>query len=469
MRIPIPSCLKLLLFVFLFFQLLWGYSQTVTKLFDFNAANGKRAYGDLISDNTFFYGTTTEGGAHQKGVVFKIKVDGTDFIKLHDFNDTDGAKPYDGLTQIGAELFGVTLRGGPDNEGVIFRLNTNGSNYTILNHFSGNTDGSLPNGTLYFDGTFLYGTTYSGGSNAGGGTIYKLKPDGSDFTTIHSFNGSNPINGAQPQGELIFDGIYFYGVTFNGGTNSKGIVYKIKPDGTDFTKLLDLMGNNGVNNVEPSALLLHNGFLYGCGFLGGANENGFIYRISTQGTDYMVLHDFDISSGIKPHCKLTFVNEYLYGTTTAGGLTGGGVLFKIKPDGSDYTVLYNFGTESGYNCWSSLLYRGNHLYGITASGGSNNDNGTIFQLDDGLPLAVPNFDKSVPISLHPNPVENILHISLPENKETKVKLYEARGRLLLEKTIYDSTLLDMGNFKTGVYIIEVGNKAYKILKQGGGF
>ncbi len=469
MKIPLPSYLKSLLFVFLFSQSLLGYSQTVTKLFDFDAANGKRAYGDLISDGIYFYGTTTEGGTYNKGVVFKLKIDGTDFMKLHDFNDTDGAKPYDGLTHIGTELFGVTLLGGPENEGVIFRLNTDGSSYTILNNLSGNTDGSLPNGTLYFDGTFLYGTTYSGGSNAGGGTIYKLKPDGSDFTTIHSFSGSNPINGAQPQGELIFDGIYFYGVTFNGGTNSKGIVYKIKPDGTGFTKLLDLIGANGVNNVEPSALLLHNGFLYGCGFLGGTNENGFIYRISVQGSDYEILHDFDISSGTKPHCKLTFVNEYLYGSTTAGGLTGGGVLFKIKPDGSDYTVLYNFGTESGYNCWSSLLYRGNHLYGITASGGSNNDSGTIFQLDDGLPLGIPNFDKTAPISLYPNPVKDILYITLTENKETKVKLYEATGKLILEQSIYNSAHFDMGNFKTGVYIIEVGNKAYKVLKQDGGF
>jgi len=454
-----------LLFTFLFFQILLGYSQTVTKLYDFDGVNGSRAYGDLISDGNYFYGTTTEGGENNKGVLFKIKVDGTDFIKLHDFNEAAGAKPYDGLTSIGSELFGVTLHGGPEDEGVIFKLNTDGSNYTVLNDFSGNTDGSLPNGALYFDGTFLYGTTYSGGSNAGGGTIYKLRPDGKDFLTIHSFNGSDPVNGSQPQGELIFDGIYFYGVTFNGGTDSKGVVYKIKPDGTGFMKLLDLLGVNSINNVEPSALLLHNGYLYGCGYLGGSNENGFIYRISTQGTDFAILHDFDVSTGIKPHCKLTIANEYLYGTTTAGGISGGGVLFKIKPDGTDYTMLFEFGTESGYNCWSSLLYQGSYLYGITTGGGNNNDNGTIFQLDDGLPLGMSTFDQSKSISLYPNPVRDILHITLTESKETTINLYEVTGKLILQKNIYYSTQLETGSFKSGVYIIEIDNKTQRFVKE----
>lgn len=465
MKRPLSFSIKAILFTLLFFQSFLGFSQTLTKLFDFNGTNGSRAYADLISDGTYFYGATVEGGSSNKGVLFKIKFDGTGYSKLHDFDETNGAKPFDGLTLVGTELFGVTLYGGPNSTGVIFKIDTDGTNYAILNDFSGNTDGSLPNAPLYFDGTFLYGTTYSGGAGAGGGTIYKLKPDGTEFTTIHSFNGSNTINGSQPQGELLFDGLYFYGVTFNGGMNTKGVLYKIKPDGTDFIKLLDFNGTNNVNNVEPSEPILHNGYLYGCTFLGGANEYGTIYKINTDGSEFSVLHDFDLPTGAKPHCKLTFAGEYLYGTANGGGLSGGGVIFKIKPDGTDYTSVFEFVTDSGYGSWSSLLYQGSYLYGITAGGGSNNDNGTIFQLDDGLPLSVPSFVESSNISFFPNPVKDILNISLAENKETEIMLYDISGKLILTKTINSTATIDLNSLKSGVYVIQIESGTYKIVKE----
>lgn len=456
--------LKAVLFAFLFFQTLLGFAQTVTKLFDFNGTNGSRAYGDLISDGNYFYGTTVEGGSNNDGVLFKIRIDGTGYVKLHDFDDTNSAKPYDGLRLIGSELFGVTLNGGPNNFGVIFKINTDGSNYTILNDFSSPTDGARPNASLYFDGTFLYGTTYTGGAGAGGGTIFRLKPDGTGFTTVHSFNGSNPINGTQPQGELMFDGIYLYGVTFNGGINTKGVLYKIKPDGTDFIKLYDFNGTNNTNNVAPSEPLLHNGYLYGCTFLGGTNEYGIIYKIGTDGTDFSILHDFDLPTGAGPHCKLTLAGDYLYGTTTSGGLMGGGVIFKIKRDGTDYSNVFEFVTDSGYGCWGSLLYEGSYLYGITASGG-NNGNGTIFQLDDALPLSSPSFVAASNISFFPNPVKDLLHINLSEDKETAIKLYDITGKLIVKKTLDSSTTIDLNGLKSGVYVIQIGNQKHQIIKE----
>ena len=45
-------------------------------------------YGDLVTDSTWFYGMTSEGGAFNLGTIFKIKTDGSGFTKLLDF---DGA------------------------------------------------------------------------------------------------------------------------------------------------------------------------------------------------------------------------------------------------------------------------------------------------------------------------------------------------------------------------------------------
>ena len=62
-------------------------SAQYTKLCDFdaNTTGAYPGYNALISDGTYLYGTTTNGGNDGRGVVFKIKRDGTDFQKLFDF------------------------------------------------------------------------------------------------------------------------------------------------------------------------------------------------------------------------------------------------------------------------------------------------------------------------------------------------------------------------------------------------
>ena len=48
----------------------------------------------FISDGTYLYGMTVYGGAYNDGVVFKIKPDGTGYVKLLDFDSTtNGANP----------------------------------------------------------------------------------------------------------------------------------------------------------------------------------------------------------------------------------------------------------------------------------------------------------------------------------------------------------------------------------------
>ena len=57
-----------------------------TKIFDFGKApNGNSPRGELVSDGTFLYGMTNSGGMNLKGVIFKIKADGTAYSMLHEF------------------------------------------------------------------------------------------------------------------------------------------------------------------------------------------------------------------------------------------------------------------------------------------------------------------------------------------------------------------------------------------------
>ncbi|MFY8185914.1 MAG: choice-of-anchor tandem repeat GloVer-containing protein, partial [Bacteroidia bacterium] len=115
---------------------------------------------------------------------------------------------------------------------ILLLFNTNGiAQYSKLWDFAGGTiDGKNPQGSLTYDGTYLYGTTYQGGSS-NYGMIFKIKPDGTGYTQLFSFAGTN--SGIQPFYEtLLLEGNFLYGMTTAGGIDGLGIIYKIQTDGT---------------------------------------------------------------------------------------------------------------------------------------------------------------------------------------------------------------------------------------------
>lgn len=243
-----------------------------SKLIDFDNVNARNARGSLIYDNTHLYGLTSQGGANDKGTIFKVKPDGTGYTTLLDFSGTNG------------------------NE---------------------------PTGTLLSDGTFLYGLTRSGGINSKG-TIFKIKPDGTNFTKLFDFSDGN-----SPHGTLISDGTFLYGMTSDGGNNSQGIIFKIKPDGTSYTKLFDFQ--TATTGRYPYGSLLHIGsYLYGMTSFGGINSDGAIFKIKTNGTSFTKLFDFNFSTtGSNPNGDLLFDGSNLYGMTSGGSINGDGLIFKM--------------------------------------------------------------------------------------------------------------------------------------------
>ncbi len=438
------------------------FSQTFTKLFDFEEADGSRSHSKLISDGTYFYGMTNRGGTNDGGTIFKIKIDGSEFQKLHDFDGLNGYQPYNSLTLVGSELFGVTFQGGLNNEGILFKINTDGNGFSKLIDFQNGNNGKLPQSSLLFDGTYLIGTTYSGG-DAGGGSIYKIKPDGTSFSIVHEFTGgggTHSINGSQPQNDLLFDGTYLYGVTFNGGDGGNGTIYKIKTDGTDFVKLHDFTDNHNNTNVSSAGVILYEDYLYGNTFLGEDDDNGFIYKIKTDGTGFEVLHNFTYETGTKPAGELTIYNGYLYGTTSSSK-----GIFRIKPDGTDFSVVYNFNNNSGYAPRAGLIKFENSLYGLTTSGG-NYGYGTVYKYDDETLSSNSDLYKSQ-IKIYPNPAQNQLFIELSStNSPTKYVIYDQIGKKVgIGNIISNQQTVDVSTLKPGIYFIEIGKVTHKIIKK----
>ncbi len=362
-----------------------SYAQ-FTKLLDFaGTTNGSAPYGSLISDGTFLYGMTYGGGTSGDGTIFKIMPDGSNYVKLLDFSGSaNGSSPRGSFISDGTFLYGMTSTGGIWGAGTIFKIKPDGTGYIKLFDFGGGaTNGSSPYGDLISDGTFLYGMTKSGGTN-GYGIIFKIKPDGTSYTKLLDF--TNIPDGKSPNGSLIFDGTFLYGMTRYGGINGDGIIFKIMPDGTGYVKLLDFAGST--NGSGPIGSLISDGtFLYGTTATGGTNSDGVIFKIKPDGSNYVKLLDFaTFGSGSSPNCSLIFDGTFLYGMTPSGGTNVNGTIFKIKPDGTNYLKLLDFaGATNGSVPYGSLISDGSFLYGMTRQGGQNNL-GVVFK--QCIPLGV---------------------------------------------------------------------------------
>jgi uncharacterized repeat protein (TIGR03803 family) len=93
--------------------------------------------------------------------------------------------------------------------------------------------------------------------------VYKITPDGT-FTVLHSFLGAAASEGSSPLGPLTqgTDG-NLYGVTYYGGTDSTGTMYKITPAGK-FTTVHSFSHLDGNGFAPEGALFLSSdGNFYG--------------------------------------------------------------------------------------------------------------------------------------------------------------------------------------------------------------
>jgi uncharacterized repeat protein (TIGR03803 family) len=355
------------------------------------------------------YGTTASGGSSSVGTVFKLNTDGTGYTVLKSFagGPGDGANPEARLVQ-GSDgmLYGTTASGGSSSAGTVFKLNTDGTGYTVLKSFAGGPgDGNIPRAELVqgSDGA-LYGTTFAGGPRIYWGTVFKLNTDGTGYTILHNF-GNLDFDDGRPLGGLIqgTDGA-LYGTTQQGGTSGLGTVFKINTDGTGYTTLRSF-SNSGGDGVLPDAGLVQgsDGALYGTTDQGGSNHRGTVFKLNPDGTGYAVLRSFSDS----PAAGLVQGSDgALYGTTPVGGSSDSGTVFKLNTDGTGYTVLRSFSVSGGdgLDAFGAVQGSDGALYGVTLGGGTSGG-GTVFKVNtDGTGYALLQTFLGGQNGARPNPV-----------------------------------------------------------------
>jgi uncharacterized repeat protein (TIGR03803 family) len=384
-------------------------------------------------------GTTLSGGNGNRGTVFSMDTDGSNFQVLHSFKGGagDGAQPLAGVTLVGSKLFGTTDSGGSLGDGTVFSMDTNGSNFQVLYSFTNGTDdGGFPHSRLIADGSTLYGVTTDGGANHGG-TLFSIDTDGDNFQVVFSFTAAHPMasngydmgltlvgstlygattgnygadggtvfsidtggnnyqvlhafsnattDGFQPYAKLTVAGSTLYGTTYAGGSDTVGTVFSIDTDGNNFQLLHSFTFTNDDSYLPAAGLTLVGSTLYGTAAAGSGSAQGAVFSIDTSGDNFQFVHTFTgvNGEGATPYAGLTLVSSTLLGTTTGGGGSDAqGTVFSLNANGSNYQILHSFtgGGYEGSNPATPLIASGTTLYGTTPSQGRYGS-GTVFSVD----------------------------------------------------------------------------------------
>jgi uncharacterized repeat protein (TIGR03803 family) len=228
-----------------------AFSITSGGTFTTVLAAGAGGYALIQATNGIFYGA---GGGGPDGTVYSITSGGT-LTTLHSFDGTDGSFPVGPLVQASnGNFYGTTTQGGAHDLcngeifvgcGTVFEITPAGK-LTVVDSFDA-SDGCYPNGSMIqatngdFYGTTLYGDT-AGGCYQTPGTIFSITSGGT-LTTVHNFDNTD---GENPSGGLFqaTNGT-FYGTTFQGGANGDGTIFSLSLGLGPFVKTLPTSGAVG--------------------------------------------------------------------------------------------------------------------------------------------------------------------------------------------------------------------------------
>lgn len=362
----------------------------------------------LARDGNIYFGSSAGGkgtGAiarltpsNQLSTVYSLEDDGSEGISIFGAL-VQGPGSDDSL--YGTAYFGGE-QDGKGGLGTLFRVTLDGT-FTVLHYFGGVKNGAaLPyTGVVFGPDGYIYGTTLNGGVR-NKGTVWRIAADGTGYSVIHEFSGSD---GENPEGALVVgpDGL-LYGTTLVGGSSNRGTIYRISTTGNQevlysFPKLGSFSDEGlAVNatgaNPRAALMLSADGNFYGTAAQGGQYGHGTVFRM-TPGGEVSVVHAFTGpyfggSGPLAPVVQDEFGN--FYGTTRAGGPYHSGTVWKIAPDGA-FTLLHGFmGTlVDGHSPYAGVLLANDTIYAVTYSEGSSDSGyGAIIRLQEstGGPLPV---------------------------------------------------------------------------------
>lgn len=329
------------------------------------------SYTTLIQTSTGkIYGMTGWGGAYLKGVLFEYNPSDGSYNKKYDFNGIDGAHPYGGLTEVNGKLYGLTSVGGNNGKGVLFVYDPIQNNYEKKFDFGGLSGEEPYSDLVVTPNGNLYGVTYSGGANSYG-VIFKYDTKKSTFTKKKDFDGSA---GRKPFGGLLLGSSgQLYGMASQGQANLHGTIYAYDTATNVITKKFDFSGI--ANGSQPLGRLIQatNGLMYGMTVAGGSNNRGVLFEYNPGSGAFTKKIDFENSKGLAPYGSLFQASDgKLYGTTEQG-IAGFGGIFQYDISSGNYAVVVTldgtFVGKGGASRATLMQASDGKLYGMNSLAG----------------------------------------------------------------------------------------------------
>ena len=238
-------------------------------------------------------------------------------------------------------------------------------------------------GTPLVDGSVLYGMTEEGGSNGYiGGVLFTIDTDGNGFNVLHHFGGQidGVTDGENPHGTLVLSGSTLYGLTTAGGADLEGAIFSMNTDGSHY-KLLYSFGDVPGETAPEGSLILSGSVLYGM-------TQGSLFQINTDGTGFQTLHSFSgaTTDGGTAYGSPLLVGSVLYGMTATGGTNNEGSVFYYDTSSGHFNLLHSFALTEGFTPFGDLVLDNSMLYGMTWQGVTNYHgipagNGTVFRIN----------------------------------------------------------------------------------------
>jgi uncharacterized repeat protein (TIGR03803 family) len=210
---------------------------------------------------------------------------------------------------------------------------------TVLYNFTGGSAGANPNSRLTLDGDGnLYGTTYDDENEGGYGIVFELSPNSSEGwneTTLYTFTGGK--DGANPDfSYVIFDNSgNLYGTTEFGGANGDGVVFELSSNGKGWKETVLHSFDSTTDGAYPvNGLIMDSkGNLYG--------TTGIVFRLSQSDGGWTEQTIYNPGGALygQANAGLTMDSE--------GNIFGAGVasVFELSPNGSggwNSTVIHTF-------------------------------------------------------------------------------------------------------------------------------
>ncbi|MCB0494425.1 MAG: hypothetical protein KDC93_18635, partial [Cyclobacteriaceae bacterium] len=279
-------------------------TSTLNEFYNFNIIEeGYNPTSLVLSSSGKLYGVNNRGGVYDGGTLFEMNPLTYEITPLVQFKPvvTTSARvsqiannyssPHFLMEASNGKLYGRTNRGG-GNYGVIFEYDPVTDALAKKLEFDSNTGynaSSIRGGGLLEVSGKLYGVTRVSGPS-GRGALFEYDMASSSITSTADFD---VVGISEPTSNLILAANgKLYGTSTIGGLNNKGTIFEYNIATETITKKIDFASVSGVNSFG-GLLAASDDQLLGLTYGGGTNNEGEVFKYIPSTNTYTTLTSFD--------------------------------------------------------------------------------------------------------------------------------------------------------------------------------